>query len=162
MTLDGRSVGAATQAAAVAIATGADRNEEAGMLPDNITHQMEIEEENQAVGLRATKWLRRRLPVQRRGKIYVAVLRQLGLQIRDDARHLRQLHMAKAAAELMGVAPGDEMGDLPDEVEENEAAEVLAKEIVDDMLMWVSNGMKDQRNTWSSWDVQGHRPVWVP
>ena len=100
-----------------------------------------MERENMTVGFRASRWLRQRISRPWRGLVYREVLRQVRLQVGQEARHLRRLHMALGAFEMMQVE--DEDGNPTEE--DRATIHREAKELVDDLIVWVSQGMRLKR-----------------
>ena len=100
-----------------------------------------MERENMTVGFKASRWLRQRISRPWRGLVYREVLRQVRLQVGQEARHLRRLHMALGAFEMMQVEDGD--GNPTEEDRATIHREV--KELVDDLIVWVSQGMRLKR-----------------
>ena len=111
--------------------------------------QGDSDQERSTVGLRATKWLRQRLPDHRRERVYQEVLRAL----RTQGRHLRRLHMSLMAMEMMGVTVRQESGTWGAGSSSSARAvgvtprtalsEVnnMTTMILDDLVVWIGNGM---------------------
>ena len=149
------STGIAIQDMAVRLATALDRTMESEHQPLNTTPGDDMDREEGTVGLKATAWLRARLPTDGRGRVYEKVLECLRDQLGQEAQHLRRLHMAMMGMEAMGIrdsnsargstdAANDTMGEMGDM--EEEELHNSARMIVDDLIVWVAQGLSSKRS----------------
>ena len=118
--------------------------EEKGMSksPSMTPGTMLLEDEELRVGATLTKWVRQRLPTnpQARRQLFLQVVNGLRLQVSQECRHLRRLHMGLEQMYCMGegaaysVGTLETMDDLPQD----------ARDLVDQVIMNIGNDARGQ------------------
>ena len=102
-------LGAAVRDMSMDLANRSDRfrDEDAIPLEDGWGNSLEGEEVE--VGMAVTRWLRERLPAAsaQRTELYRQVVQGLRVQLTQECRHLRRLHMALEHVYVMGVDTGE-------------------------------------------------------
>ena len=142
------------QKLAVDYAAKVDRQGEADKLDGEDSEGLGLSDEDHAVGLRVTAWLRQRLPSDDRAGVYEAVRRLLARQLAEGARHVRRLHMAMVAVDTMGITSSEGDEHEPGE-DHTEAREDSAKALLDDLTLWMVHGMRAKRNIMDMLGCQG-------
>ena len=135
-------VGPAVRDAARDIAIRADRRDRDEQVPINDTWDNALEDEELRVGATLTKWVRQRLPTnpQARRQLFLQVVNGLRLQVSQECRHLRRLHMGLEQMYCMGegaaysVGTLETMDDLPQD----------ARDLVDQIIMNIGNDARGQ------------------
>ena len=139
-------LGAAVRDMSMDLAKRSDRfrDEEAIPLEDGWGNSLEGEEVE--VGMAVTRWLRERLPADpaQRTELYRQVVRGLRVQITQECRHLRLLHMALEHVYVMGVDTGEA---LSQGEPEHSQLPPDAKDLVDQIIMTVGQGSSRPRPT---------------
>ena len=133
--------GAAFRDAVQDLAERADRTRQTEAIPISDTWGDHLEGEDLEVGMRLTSWVRQRLPPGRveRRRLFRDVLRGLQVQLAQECRHLRRLHMGVQQLYVMGegLPPSEDLS-----LEESEDVPQLAQDLVDQIIMIIGDTAK--------------------
>ena len=131
--------------AAMDLAERADRTHFGEQVPINDTWGMTAEMECGEEGHMIARWLRAKLPTlpRTRALVFRTLRRRLELQLAQEARHLRRLHMAFQQAQTTGLDP-----DATVSMQENEEQEIfdIAQDLVDELVMVIGNTKEGPRS----------------
>ena len=122
--------------AAVDLATRADRRQTQDQLPVDDAWDDGLEQECGEVGHLLSKWLRKKLPASapRRGIVYRRVVERLRVQLAEECRHLRRLHMGFQQVQQLTLDQ-DQLLAKDDETQDDEEA----RDLVDQIIMLIGN-----------------------
>ena len=132
------NVGAAFRDAVQDLAERADRCRRAEAIPISDTWGSHLEGEDLEVGMMLNSWVRSRLPAakEERRRLFKDVLRGLQLQLAQECRQLRRLHMGVQQLYVMGEGspPPEEVS-----VEGTESVPRQARDLVDQIIMIIGD-----------------------
>ena len=122
--------------AAVDLAVRADRRQVQDQLPIDDTWDDGLEQECGEVGHLLLKWLRKKLPssTPSRGRVYRRVLDRLRVQLTEECRHLRRLHMGFQQVQQLTLDQEQQLHVDPDTQDDEEA-----RDLVDQIIMLIGN-----------------------
>ena len=122
--------------AAVDLATRADRRQVQDQLPIDDAWDDGLEQECGEVGHLLSKWLRKKLPTSapRRGLVYRRVVERLRVQLAEECRHLRRLHMGFQQVQQLTLDQ-DQLLTTDAETQDDEEA----RDLVDQIIMLIGN-----------------------
>ena len=143
---DVERAGPAVRDAARDVALRSDRWDHGDQIPIDDSWESFLEDEELKVGAAVTKWVRDRLPKEAmaRRRLFLQVIEGLRLQVAQECRHLRRLHMGLEQLYCMGEGGAVVQGS----VESIDALPQDAKDLIDQIIMNIGNyGQERRRST---------------